>query len=242
MLVRRAEAISSLQKRFPEVQLVTGDISIEADISRWISKALQTYGNIDCLINNAAVQGEAGLLHQVDYENFSQTIKTNFMGPVFAIQQVIPLFLKNKEGGVIINLSGGGATLPRPRFSSYATSKAALVRLTETLAQEYPELRFYAISPGGLRTSMTEAVVKMGADRVGQEYEQAKRRWEEGGEDPHRAAELAAWLFEEKPAALNGKLISSIYDNYREYDPKASPAEWWTLRRVDAVLQKKLQH
>ncbi len=238
--MRQPRALASLKERFPTAHFEVGDTSSENDTQRWIGNSLSSFGSIDCLVNNAAIQGPAGTLHEIDLKSFAETLDINFLAPVRIIHQLLPHFLEQGHG-TVINISGGGATAARPRFSPYATSKAALVRLTDTLAEEYPDLRFYAIAPGGLRTSMTEAVVKMGEKLAGKEYDQAKLRWEVGGDDPKRAAELACWLFEHSPTSLNGRLISAIHDDYQAFESKAPKAEWWKLRRVDSLLKQKME-
>jgi 3-oxoacyl-[acyl-carrier protein] reductase len=237
VLVRRAEAIPVLEQRFPGAALTLGDVVSAGDCQRWVERTRTHFGSIDVLINNAGIPGPGGMLHEISMEDFDATLQTNLVAPARLSQLVLPDFLAQGHG-VILNLSGGGATAPRPRFSAYAASKCALVRLTETLALEYPALFFYALSPGALRTPMMQAMVEMGPEKIGKEYYDAKRRMEEGGEDPKRAAELALWLVKHHPPELNGKLISAIYDDYRREQPKA--ATWWTLRRVDEVCRKDL--
>jgi NAD(P)-dependent dehydrogenase (short-subunit alcohol dehydrogenase family) len=143
---------------------------------------------------------------------------------------------------VIINLSGGGATAARPRFLPYAVSKCALVRATETLSQEYPELYFFAVAPGTLKTQMTESILKMGENIAGTEFASLQKKILAGGDGTEKAAELIQWLCCERPSHLNGKLISAIWDNYKDIDPKDVSPDQWTLRRVDAVLTNKLMN
>jgi len=114
--------------------------------------------------------------------------------------------------------------------------------MTENLAEEYPHLRFYAMAPGSLKTPMIEKVVAFDKARIGKEFDEAKRRLEQGGDDPNRAADLALWLFQERPAHLSGRLISAIWDDPKKADENAlKKSALWTLRRVDEVLIKNLK-
>jgi NAD(P)-dependent dehydrogenase (short-subunit alcohol dehydrogenase family) len=234
------------QKRLAEVEAwgpvlcEVGDVTSHLTLSTWFQRTLARWERVDCVINNAATQGEVGRLHEVAFDDFEKVIKTNFLAPAFLSQLAVRHYLE-RGSGTIINVSGGGATHARPRFISYATSKCALVRMTETLAVEYPELSFYAVSPGGLKTAMTQWVVDMGPERAGAEFEEAKRRIAEGGEDPNRAADLVLWLTENRPRALNGKLISAIWDDYRQLSEKDLMDGWWTLRRIDEQCRKRMQ-
>jgi len=242
ILVRREEVLADLKKEYPEAYLHLGDVSSSKVCENWVEKTFDHFGTVDLLINNAAITGPAGKLHEIAFKDFQKAIETNLLAPVNLTHWVLRRWeAAKKKSGVVINLSGGGATYARPNFSSYAVSKCAMVRMTETLAEEYPDLRFYAISPGALQTPMVEAVLKMDPAKVGREYEEAKRRFEQGGEDPQKAANLAQWLFENRPETLSGKLISAIWDDYQQAPDYPKQVGWWTLRRVDEVCLKHLK-
>ena len=91
------------------------------------------------MINNAAIQGPIGPSWTLTDYFIEKTIKINLLGPIFLSKLIIPKMIKNKEG-VILNLSGGGATAARENFSSYAVSKTGLVRYSEILAAELKNL------------------------------------------------------------------------------------------------------
>ena len=232
--------MEEVRRQYPEALIHLGDLASRETARAWVSRTIETFGGIDCVINNAAVTGPGGRLHEIDFEEFEAAINIDFLAPAYLCHLVLKHF-EVRGRGVIVNLSGGGATAPRPYFAAYATAKSAVVRLTETLAKEYPALRCYAISPGFLKTPMVEGVLKLDPAKVGKEYDEAKRRVEQGGEDPRRAAELALWLFQEQPAHLNGRLISAIWDDYKNAPANLEETGWWTLRRVDEVCLNKLK-
>jgi NAD(P)-dependent dehydrogenase (short-subunit alcohol dehydrogenase family) len=240
VLVRRPERIAELTLKFPDCHFFSGDLSSENAAAAWVESAFATYGRIDCLINNAAVAGPGGRLHEVDFKEFQECLHVNFLMPAFLCQRVLKYFVE-QGSGVIFNLSGGGAAYPRPRFAAYGAAKTALVRLTETLAKEYPDFQFYAISPGAMKTAMTDAVLKMDPGLIGEEYVEARKRFEAGGDDPQKAAELIRWLWENRPQHLNGRTISAVWDKYQTIPKYPDSAGWWTLRRVDEVCQKNLK-
>jgi NAD(P)-dependent dehydrogenase (short-subunit alcohol dehydrogenase family) len=238
ILVRDAKALGTLQEKYPSSLLCVGEIQNRQDAQSWLQQTMNHWGRIDHLINNAAITGPCGKLHELKFDEFEETLKINFLAPVFLIQLALPHFL-NQGRGTVINLSGGGATAPRPNFGAYGSSKCALVRITESLALEYPHLSFYSISPGAMRTPMMEGISKISSEKIGKEQEEAKRRMEQGGDDPRQAAHLITWLCEHRPQPLNGKLISAKWDDYVNPSPKLSHLPFWTLRRVDEVLMKQ---
>jgi 3-oxoacyl-[acyl-carrier protein] reductase len=238
VLVRRGDAIPALRDRYPDALFHVGDVSLRKDADAWLGQTVRAFGRIDTLVNNAAITGPGGKLHELDFDEFEKAVRTDLLAPIYLCQKVIPSLLETK--GTVINLSGGGATGPRPYFTAYAASKCALVRVTETLALEYPELRFFAISPGILNTGMMLDVMALGAEKVGKEFEAARHCTEGGGEDPRKAADLAVWLAKHRPEKLNGKLISAIWDNYQNPPAYPSKVGWWTLRRVDEMCYKSI--
>src|SRR5437016_14472488 len=116
------------------MRIVAADLADPDAISRIVAKAGEFDGSIDVLVNNAAIQGPIGPLLDNDPAEWAQTVAVNLTAPVMLCRACIPLMGKRSRSK-IINLSGGGATGPRPNFSAYASAKAALVRFSETLAQ-----------------------------------------------------------------------------------------------------------
>jgi len=112
--------------------------------------------NGDIVINCAGIYGCIGKFHTNDLKEWHKTINVNLLGTVNVCHAV----LKRMKKGKIINMSGGGAFYPRPRFSAYATSKAGVVRFTETIAKEYPNVQINCIAPGFIRTKMTKNIQK----------------------------------------------------------------------------------
>src|SRR6185503_10747901 len=130
------------------------------------------------LVNNAALVGPIGPAWENDWDDWQQTLRVNLLAPV-ALCRLCASWLPT--GGKIINLSGGGATGPRPGFSAYATAKAGLVRFTENLAAELKDrgVDVNAVAPGMLNTAMQIAIKNAGPARAGErEFQQALRATE----------------------------------------------------------------
>jgi NAD(P)-dependent dehydrogenase (short-subunit alcohol dehydrogenase family) len=141
-------------------------------------------------------------------------------------------------GGSIVNLSGGGASTARPRFSAYATAKCALVRFSETIAAEVADLsiRVNCIAPGVMNTAMLQETLRAGADRTGRdEYERIAKSATGGASDPRIAADLVVYLASARSTGITGKLISAVWDPWRslhEHAEDLKTTDIYTLRRI----------
>jgi NAD(P)-dependent dehydrogenase (short-subunit alcohol dehydrogenase family) len=216
------------------------------DVVALVRAALDTYGKIDVLVNNAAIQGPIGPLAECDETEWIETIQTNLLGTYRCIRGVLPHMITARHGK-IINLSGGGATAARPNFSAYAASKAAIVRLTETLAEEVAayNIQVNAIAPGVLPTKMLDEVVAAG-DRAGQAEGQGARSAQRSASDPFaKAVALVVFLASDASGKLSGKLLAAQHDDWETWDDpqidRLMSKPWLTLRRLDEFTLAKLQ-
>lgn len=193
--------------------------------------------NFTGLVNNAGVYGPMGLVEDVDWPEWVDGIRINLYGTVLPCRYALPFFRKAGYGK-IVNLSGGGATAPLPRISSYATSKAAVVRFTETLAMETIEAHIdvNAIAPGALNTRLLDEVLEAGPERVGQAFhERALKQKQQGGAPLGKGASLASFLLSAESDGITGRLISAVWDGWADLPRRWSeigPTDVYTLRRI----------
>jgi len=111
------------------------DVSQAHEVRALVDQTLAEFGHLDVLVNCAAVIGPIGPLEEVDAHQWARSIEINLIGAALLTHAVLPHF-KTRRRGKIIHVSGGGATQPLPALSAYAASKAGLVRMVETLAEE----------------------------------------------------------------------------------------------------------
>ena len=194
----------------------------------------QRWERVDALINNAGIIGPIGPLAGNDWREWQQAMQVNLLAPIALCQLLIP---RMPAGSAIVNLSGGGATSPRPNFGAYATAKAGLVRFTENLAVELAGqgIRVNAVAPGAMNTRMLEAVLEAGAGVVGGEFSKAVEQKNKGGVAPEKAAELVAWLAGPGSQGVSGRLISAVWDPWRTLAAHAGElagSDIYTLRRI----------
>jgi NAD(P)-dependent dehydrogenase (short-subunit alcohol dehydrogenase family) len=214
-----------------------GDVSSRDQMEELFHRIEQEIGLADVLVNNAGVYGPKGPSESVDLDEWSRALEINLLGTFiptrFAVAQ-----MKKKGAGKIINLSGGGATNPLPRLSAYAASKAAVVRLTETLAEELREfsIAVNAIAPGALNTRLLDEVLRAGPEIVGAGfYEKALKQRETGGAPLDKGAALCVYLASSASDGITGKLISALWDPWEklgDFRAELANSDIYTLRRI----------
>ena len=221
------------------VEALAGDVSEEAHCEAAAAALARLPGEALVLVNNAGVYGPKGAIEDVDMAEWAAAIRINLLGTVLMCHNVIPL-MRKAGYGKIVNLSGGGATNPLPRISAYAASKAAVVRMTETLAEELKDAHVdvNAIAPGALNTRLLDEVIEAGPEKVGKDfYERSLKQKDKGGAPSERGAELAVWLASAASDGVTGRLISALWDRWDEF-PKGREqmmtSDVYTLRRIVA--------
>ncbi|HET7478224.1 MAG TPA: SDR family oxidoreductase [Rubrobacteraceae bacterium] len=144
------------ESRGAEVLAVAADVSKGADVERMVSDAVERFGRIDVLINNAGVLGPRTKLEEHTEEEWRQVIDANLTGPFLVTKAVIPHM---PEGGSIINVVSGASAGPRADWGAYAISKFGVEGLTGNLALELKDrgIRVNSVDPGGMRTEMRAA-------------------------------------------------------------------------------------
>jgi 3-oxoacyl-[acyl-carrier protein] reductase len=214
------------------------DVSRAEEVDSMVKETLQKFGKIDILVNNAGILGPIGLLIENDIKLWIETINVNLVGTFLCCKAVLPHMMKCRSGK-IINLSGGGAAYPKPRFSAYACSKAAVVRLTETLAEEVKEynIQVNAIAPGMVKTKMVEQIVEAGEKAGEKALAEARRILEDSGAGFEPVTSLAVFLASDESDGLTGRLISAVWDDWRSLDKdkidQIVKKGYYTLRRID---------
>lgn len=138
-----------LKKTFNDSDTVltyVGDVGMETDVKAAVSKALEKYGRIDLVVNNAA-QILFKPLEDVTYDSWQQVMNTN-LGSVFLFAKYAKKALRIQKGS-IINIASTRAYMSEPDTESYSASKGGIIALTHSLAISLgPDIRVNSISPG----------------------------------------------------------------------------------------------
>ena len=134
------------------------DVSVYSEVNTLVKDALEIYGRIDVLINNAGITYVKKLIDTTE-EQWDQTLDINLKGAFLFCKTIVPHMIEN-NCGVIINVSSGAGKVGFEDISAYCASKFGMIGLTESLAREVANhnIRVMTICPGEVATKMQEDV------------------------------------------------------------------------------------
>jgi NAD(P)-dependent dehydrogenase (short-subunit alcohol dehydrogenase family) len=138
--------------------LVAGDLADRAHAKTIIPKAVEEFGRVDVLVNNAAFQMSHDSLDEVSDEEWDYTVAVNLSAMFTLCRDVIPHM---PEGGSIINSSSVNSDMPSPQLAPYAMTKAGIANFTASLAQMYADkgIRANSVAPGPIWTPLIPATM-----------------------------------------------------------------------------------
>jgi 3-oxoacyl-[acyl-carrier protein] reductase len=197
-----AEVVAEIRGAGGEAVAIAADVSQKADVDRLVAQAMDAFGRIDILSNNAGIMVAKGVL-ETSEEEWDRTIDVNLKGAYLCSKAVAPIMIE-QQGGTIINMSSNSG-LYHPsamRFTEYVVSKAGMNGLTKAMALALgPYVTVNAICPGWIRTEMVEDTDPAIVQRILDET--ALRRWG----TPDDVAGCAVFLASADAAFITGELL-----------------------------------
>jgi short-subunit dehydrogenase len=130
LVSRSKEKLEKLATEIPKSIVVSADMAKAFEIKRMVKDVANHFGKIDILINNAGV-GYDAFVEKIDVDTFHYVFDLDLVGPVVAMQQVIP-YMKKQGGGAIVNVSSAVALMTLPNNAPYASIKRALAVVSLT--------------------------------------------------------------------------------------------------------------
>jgi NAD(P)-dependent dehydrogenase (short-subunit alcohol dehydrogenase family) len=169
-----AEAIMASQHRARAVQADVGDLQ---HIDRMVRQALEQFGQIDILLNNAGVTRRADIMELTEAD-WDRIHRVNAKGVFFCLQRVAREMIPRQSGRIINIASIAGKGYEGTSNAAYAASKGAVISLTKTAAQQLGKysINVNSVCPGVTRTALSEANLQVRAQQAGVSVEEMDRR------------------------------------------------------------------
>lgn len=154
------QTAAGIRENGGEAVAVKADVSNESDVKHFIQTAIDTYGQIDILFNNAGIYAP-GTVEDTSMDDWNRSLNVNITALFLASKYAMP-YLKETKGN-IINTASAGGIIGFPDAISYATTKGAVISFTRAMAVDYAEasVRINAICPGTGITGMTKDLLEI---------------------------------------------------------------------------------
>jgi len=182
---------------------VRADVSKPEDVKAMVQTAVETYGRLDVLFNNAGIMGEQGPIVDQTVKNWNRVLAINLTGVFLGMKYGIPAMLKG-GGGSIINTSSAAGLVGFAGICAYCASKGGVIQLTKGVALEYAQqgIRVNAICPGTCLTPMAEGLMAAGGEEV-RKYLEAQQPIGRFGH-PEEVAQMALFLASDESSFCTG--------------------------------------
>jgi len=212
-------------------------MSLRADVRDYeqvlaaVQRMTIRFGPPQVLVCAAGVLGPIGALAQASPAAWREAVDTNLVGAFHACRAILP-GMREQRSGKLLLLADTGAEIGRPFFSAYAASKAALVRLAESLAEEVREdnIQVNCFNPGPAYTSLTDEILRAPGVSDHDRAEALQVRTT-GGTAPDKQIQLALFLVSSRSNHISGKLIH-ISDDWRRLESSTLSHAIFSLRRL----------
>jgi short-subunit dehydrogenase len=190
LLARSTDALQTLAQQLPDSFPVTADMTQFDRLREAIRAVHRHYGGVDGLVNNAG-RSYAAAVEEIDPVLFDEIFHLNVLGPIVAMQTVIPL-MRAQGGGSIVNINSGTAFMTVPQYSVYSSSKRALLGFSLTARAELEKDRIVVSEIYPFITA-----TNFGKNRVGNPVGGGPSSNYEDGDKPEFVAGLVVQAIEE---------------------------------------------
>ena len=205
------ETLALIQQAGGEGIFLQTDVSKAADVETLINSAVETYGRLDCAVNNAGIEGASAPTHEYAESDWDLVMNINTKGVFLCMKHELKQMV-TQGSGAIVNTSSIAGLRGGPTVPAYVASKHAVIGLTKTAAIEYAEvgIRVNVVCPGTVQTPLLDRMVEDAGDDealreaiLGVEATPMKRV-----ANPAEIAEANVWLCSDAASFVTGDIMS----------------------------------
>lgn len=215
LAARREELVRQAATEAGEGAIAMGaDVTDEDDVAAMVSRAVDEFGHVDVLCNNAAAPGKDLYVWEQTLENWNSTIAIDVTAAMLCTREVLRQSMLERRSGVILNFSSTAGYQGVPRKTHYVTAKASLRAFTKTVALEVGAygIRCNCLVPGAIDTDLWRNWVQRTAEENGVGYAAQRARMVKGValrdiSTPHDVANLALFLASDESRTITGQSI-----------------------------------
>lgn len=183
------------------------DVAKEAEVEALVDDAVQRFGRLDVMVNNAAIQVEQELADTTE-EQLDRVLAVNLKGPFFGCKHAIRV-MRGAGGGAIVNVSSVLALAGDPMLAAYGAAKGGVLALTKSAAVKYgrEKIRCNAVCPGDMQTPLVEAYFAAAEDPAALRA-QAEDEYPLGRiGQPHEVARAVLFLASDDACFVTGEAL-----------------------------------
>jgi 3-oxoacyl-[acyl-carrier protein] reductase len=216
MAARRLELVEAGAAAIGDAALaVRADVTKEEDVAAMVDAAMRAWGQIDIMMNNAAVPGKDLYIWEQTLENWNATFAVDVTAAMLCSREVLRRSMIERKSGVIINFSSTAGWIGLPRKSHYCAAKASLRTLTKVIAQEVGAygIRCNCVVPGQIETALLKGWLERTAKENGVSYDEQrlaslKDMALKEVSTPEDVANLALFLASDSARTITGQSIN----------------------------------
>ena len=214
-VARRKERLEELEKLAKdlagEIVAFAGDISLEETNNAMIDFAVEKFGKLDILLNNAGLMDNFAPVDELNVELMERLMRVDVYGPAFATKKAVQYFLANEKPGSIVNIASIAGLCGGKSGCAYTMAKHAVMGLTKNTAFNYRHngIRCNAICPGGINTEMVGPDVYKGASQKGLQSAMMSAQIVSKMAEPLEIANVALFLASDEASSVNGAIVTA---------------------------------